>query len=173
MAPSSALPSHKSRSGIGRFLPHWIPMLFIAGFLVVIGVNGVLIFFAEDTFSGLETESAYERGLSYNKALAAQAAQDQLGWQYQAAISDETGGQRTLRVRMTDRDGRPLPDLTLEAHLIRPSNDGMDMMVRPLAAGDGSYVAAFTLPAPGQWDLRLVARRGEVAWQNSERLFVK
>jgi len=148
-------------------------MLFIAGFLVVIAVNGALIFFAEDTFSGLETESAYERGLNYNKALAAQAAQDQLGWQSQAAISDEDGGQRTLRVRMTDHEGRRLEDLTLEAHLVRPSNEGMDMIVTPLPAGDGSYVAAFTLPAAGQWDLRLVARRGDVAWQHSERLFVK
>lgn len=173
MAPSSALPSNNRRSGLARFLPHWIPMLFIAGFLVVIGVNGALIFFAEDTFSGLETESAYERGLNYNKALAAQAAQDQLGWRYQAAISDETGGQRTLRVRMTDQNGRPLEDLELEAHLIRPSNDGMDMSVTPKLAGDGTYVAEFALPAPGQWDLRLVARRGDLAWQQSERLFVK
>ena len=74
---------------------------------------------------------------------------------------------------MTDQDGRPLEDLKLEAHLIRPSNDGMDMSVTPQLAGDGTYVAEFALPAPGQWDLRLVARRGDVAWQQSERLFVK
>jgi nitrogen fixation protein FixH len=148
-------------------------MTFIAGFLVVIAVNGALVFFAEDTFSGLETESAYERGLNYNKALAAQAAQDQLGWRYQAAISDEAGGQRTLRIRMIDHNGRPLEDIKLEAHLIRPSNDGMDVSVTPQLTGDGTYVAEFALPAPGQWDLRLVARRGDIAWQQSERLFVK
>ena len=173
MAPSSALPSHKGRSWIGRYLPHWIPMLFIGGFLLVIAVNGTLIFFAEDTFSGLETESAYERGLDYNTALAAQAAQDRLGWQSQTAISDATGGQRTLRVRMTEHDGRPLEDLKLEAYLVRPSSDGMDMTITPQPAGDGSYVATFTLPAAGQWDVRLVARRGDIAWQHSERLFVK
>jgi hypothetical protein len=39
------------RAGIARFLPHWVPMLFIGGFLVVIGVNATLIFFA-GTFGG-------------------------------------------------------------------------------------------------------------------------
>ena len=33
MTPSSALPSNSSRAGVGRFLPHWVPMLFVAGFL--------------------------------------------------------------------------------------------------------------------------------------------
>lgn len=172
MTPSSALPSNKP-AGLTRFLPHRVPMLFIAGFLVVIAVNGALIFFAEKTFSGLETDNAYERGLDYNKALAAEAAQEKLGWQSQAAISDAADGRRTLNVRMSDRDGHPLSGLTLEAHLVRPSNDGMDVTLSPHAAGDGSYEAEFTLPAPGQWDLRLVAHRGDVAWQQSTRLFVK
>jgi nitrogen fixation protein FixH len=148
-------------------------MLFIAGFLLVIAVNGALIFFAEDTFSGLETDNAYERGLEYNQALAGEAAQERLGWHSQAVISGDPGTHRTLHVQLTDRDGRPLDGLTLEAYLVRPSNAGMDLSLAPRATGDGAYVTEFTLPAPGQWDLRLVARRGGVAWQHSERLFVK
>lgn len=170
MTPSSALPSSKPKA---RLLPHWAPMLFVGGFLVVIGVNATLIYFAQDTFSGLETASPYERGLDYNKTLAAEAAQERLGWQYQAAITGESGGERTLRVQMADQDGRPLEDLKLEAYLIRPSNEGLDVTVTPRPAGNGSYAATFALPAPGQWDLRLVARQGEVVWQHSERLFVK
>jgi nitrogen fixation protein FixH len=148
-------------------------MLFIGGFLVVIAVNATLIFFAEDTFSGLETENAYERGLDYNTTLAAETAQKRLGWQYRAAISDVADGQRTLSVRMTDQSGNPLDGLKVQAYLVRPSNDGMDVSLAPKSAGDGRYTAQFALPAPGQWELRLVARRGDVAWQQSERLFVK
>jgi nitrogen fixation protein FixH len=173
MTRSSALPS-SSRSGTPRrFLPHPVPMLFVAAFLVVIAVNGALIFFAEDTFSGLETQQAYEHGLNYNKALSAEAAQERLGWQSRATISTGADGRHTLRVQLMDRGGGPLDDLTLEAYLIRPSNDGMDMSIVPRPAGGGVYVAEFALPAPGQWELRLVAHRGDLAWQQSDRLFVK
>lgn len=171
MTQSSALPAG-SRRGIGRFLPHWVPMLFIGGFLIVVAVNGALIFFAEDTFSGLETENPYERGLDYNKTLDADAAQKKLGWQYQAAITG-SGGTRTLEVRLTDRAGHALDRLALAAYLVRPSNDGLDLTLAPQAAGDGRYTATFTLPAEGQWELRVVARDDSHTWQHSERVFVK
>lgn len=172
MTPSSA-PQHRSApSRRGGFLPHPVPMLFIAAFLVVIAVNGALIFFAEGTFSGLETQHAYERGLQYNKALAAEAAQQRLGWHHEAAISGAAGS-RTLHVNMTDGEGRPLEDLKVTAHLVRPSNAGLDLTLALQSAGDGRYAATFSLPAAGQWDLRLVAHRGDVSWQQSMRLFVK
>jgi nitrogen fixation protein FixH len=170
MTPSSALPFRKPKAR--RLLPHWVPMLFVAGFLVVIGVNATLIIFAQDTFSGLETASPYERGLDYNKALAAQAEQDRLGWQAQAKITGENGV-RSLVVRMTDRDGRPMDGLALSAYLVRPANEGLDLTISPRPMGGGRYVAEFALPADGQWELRLVAQSGDAVWQHSERLFVK
>lgn len=173
MTPSSALPSSNRPAGIARFVPHWAPLMFIAGFLVVIGVNGILIFFAQDTFSGLDTASPYERGLEYNKNLAAEAALEQLGWKYQASISSESGTERILRIRMVDRDGQPLDGLKLDAYLVRPSNEGLDLMITPQSAGNGSYTASFTLPTPGQWELRVVAQDRDVPWQHSERLFLK
>lgn len=173
MRPSSALPSNRQALGTARFRLHWVPMTFIGGFLVVIAVNATLIFFAQDTFSGLDTASPYERGLEYNKTLAAEAAQERLGWRYQAAISGKNGTERTLRLQLADRDGRPLDGLKLQAYLVRPSTQGLDVTITPQPAGDGSYVAAFRLPAPGQWELRVVAHGRDIAWQHSERLFVK
>lgn len=173
MTPSSAPPSSDRRAGLCRLLPHWIPMTFIGGFLTVIGVNATLVYFAQDTFSGLDTERPYERGLEYNETLAAHAAQERLGWQYHAAVSGEGGAPRTLSIRIADRDGRPLDGLALQAYLVRPSDQDLDVTVTPQPVGGGSYVAAFMLPAPGQWELRVVARGADLAWQHSERLFVK
>lgn len=173
MTPSSARPANNRRAGAARFLPHWVPMLFVGGFLVVIGVNATLIYFAQDTFSGLETASPYERGLAYNRTLAAEAAQARLGWQSQTQISGESDGMRSMQVRLTDRDGRPLDGLTLVAYLVRPANEGLDTTVIPRPLGDGRYGAPFVLPATGQWELRLVAHDDDIAWQHSERLLVK
>lgn len=173
MTPSSALPSNRPRAGAARLLPHWVPMLFVGAFLIVIGVNGTLIYFAQDTFSGLETASPYERGLDYNKTLAAEAALERLGWQSQTQISAEGDGTRSLQVRFTDRDGRPLDGLTVVAYLVRPSNEGFDTTIIPRPLGEGRYAASFVLPAAGQWELRLVAHSGDTSWQHSERLFVK
>jgi len=173
MTPSSALPATDRRPEPKRLLPHWVPMMFMAGFLVVIGVNATLIFLAQGTFSGLDTASPYERGLDYNRTLAADAAQARLGWHYDASITGENGTARVLRIHLSDRDGRPLNGLTLEAFLVRPSNQGLDLAIVPRPAGDGSYASTFALPAPGQWELRVVARGDDVAWQHSERLFVK
>lgn len=170
MTPSSALPS-RNRTGLARFLPHWVPMLFVGGFVVVIGVNVTLIVFAERTFSGLETASPYERGLTYNQTLAAEAAQEQLGWQSTATIG--AGNPHTLGIDMTDRGGRPLTGLSLRAYLVRPSNEGQDIALAPEPIGDGHYRAIFALPALGQWELRIVATDGERTWQHSERMFVK
>ena len=173
MTPSSAPRFTSPRSGLKRFLPHWVPMMFVAGFLMVIGVNATLIFFAQDTFSGLHTASPYERGLHYNETLAAEAAQARLGWRSQASITSESGNARTLRLQLSDREGRPLNGLTLQAFLVRPSDQSLDLAIAPRPAGDGSYTAVFALPAPGQWELRVVARDGDVSWQHSERMFVK
>lgn len=173
MTRSSALPVSSRHGGFGRFLPHWVPMLFIGGFLVVIGVNATLIIFAQRSFSGLETASPYERGLDYNRTLAADTAQKALGWQYHATISNAIGGTRTLEVTLADRDGHALDGLVLEAFLVRPSNDGLDLAIVPQPAGAGRYVTTFALPAPGQWELRVIAKGAGQVWQHSERLFVK
>ena len=42
----------------------WYPWIFVGGMLVVIAVNGVLITMAVSTFSGIETEEHYRKGLA-------------------------------------------------------------------------------------------------------------
>ena len=48
----------------------------ILGFFgVVFAANGAFIFFALDSFTGLATDSPYQRGIEYNQTLAAAAEQ--------------------------------------------------------------------------------------------------
>ena len=54
-------------------------MMMLGFFGVIFAVNGVFAFLAIDTFTGLETEQAYLKGLDYNRTLTAAAEQRTTG----------------------------------------------------------------------------------------------
>ncbi|HWA50711.1 MAG TPA: FixH family protein [Dongiaceae bacterium] len=155
--------------------PRWsklIPWMFVGGFAIVIAVNASLIYFAQSSFSGLDTEHPYERGLDYNRTLEAAAAQEKLGWHGKISLAKALNGQHELAVLFADKAAGPIEGLEVTAYLRRPSNQGLDQTIQLHRQGSGRYAAEIALPAPGQWDVRIVARQGETSWQESERLFV-
>jgi len=173
MTPSSAVPQSKSPAVNGstrRSL--WIPGLFVAAFLVVTAVNGVLIYTSVASFSGLETDKAYEQGLHYNQSLALAAANAETGWHAEPKIS-AAGDARKLEIMVTDRTGAPVTELTVEAYLVRPTNAGMDDELALTDRGGGRYAVDFTPKAMGNWELRLKAQRGDLVWQQVQRIYVK
>lgn len=176
MTPSSAAPAISgSMAAKAPEPPRWsklIPWMFVGGFAIIVAVNGALIYFAQTSFSGLDTEHPYERGLTYNQTLEAAAAQDKLGWHGAISLGKAMNGQHELAVLFADKDTKPIEGLEVTAYLRRPSNEGMDQTIQLHHQGSGRYAAEIALPAPGQWDVRIVARQGETSWQESERLFV-
>lgn len=157
----------------------WYPYIFVGLFAIVVGVNGTLFYFANHTFTGLQTESAYDKGLEYNQVLAQEQAQRKLGWQldaraHAAAVQADPAG-RTADIVVTwhDRDGRPLSDLSVKAKLLRPTLAGHDTAETELKSlGGGKYGATIQLDFPGQWDMRLVALQGETQFKTTQRLLV-
>lgn len=151
----------------------WIPGLFVLGFLITIAVNGVLIYTSVSSFSGLETDSAYERGLHYNQALALAAANAETGWHAEPKVSGTGEDARRLEITITDRTGAPVTALQIEAYLVRPTNAGMDDTLTLSDLGGGRYGTAFTPKALGNWELRLQAKRGDVTWQQVQRIYFR
>lgn len=147
--------------------------MFILGFLIVTAVNGILIFAAVNSFSGLETDNAYEKGIHYNQALAAAAVNAQTGWHAEPSVRIGTDGLRRLDIIITDRAGMPVAALVVEAFLVRPTNAGMDTAITLQDQGAGHYAANFKPTGLGNWELRLMARRGESAWQQTRRIFLQ
>lgn len=151
----------------------WIPATFVLGVLVVLAVNAILIVTAVTSFSGLETERAYEAGLQYNQTLAAAAINDRTGWRVEPQLTSSGGRERNLIVTLRDKGGTPVAAAAVSAKLVRPTNAGMDLTMSLSEIGDGRYRAVFIPPALGNWDLRIVARRGDFLWQDSQRMFIK
>lgn len=142
---------------------------------LVVAVNGVLLFLALDTWSGLETEDSYRKGVAYNRALAGAKAQAALGWTMDLAfVADGGGGRRgDLTVRFRDGGGRAVTGLAVEARMIRPTHEGYDTTAALGHRGGGVYGAAITLPLSGQWTVRVHARRDGDIFQASHRIQVR
>ena len=154
----------------------WYPWIFVGGMLLVVAVNGVLITLAVTTFSGLETEEHYRKGLAYNQAIAAAEAQERRGWRmeltYAAGPAADGRHQGDLAVTFVGKDGLPLDNLRVEAVLRRPTREGFDVAVALDERGGGVYGTAVSLPLPGQWEAHVHAYRGGDNFQESRRLFV-
>lgn len=154
----------------------WYPWIFVGAMLVVVSVNGVMIYFAVASWTGLETEDYYEKGLAYNQELAAQRAQRERGWTMQLSFvaqqAKDEHHRGSLRLRFADRDGRPLDDLSVEVKLVRPTREGVDTAVSVVHRGAGTYAGVVDVPLAGQWDVRIHARRGGEHYRARHRLRV-
>jgi nitrogen fixation protein FixH len=161
-----AVQAGSSRSG------RWIPWLFIAGFLVVIAVNAVLIVTATSSFSGLVVSQPYKKGVEYNQTRAQIEAQEQLGWRYSFGTATDAQGGALLTMQWMDRAGSALDRLTIEAELQRPVENLPSLPVTFQSAGNGRYVASVKVPKTGVWDLHLEARQDGAQFVAAERVIL-
>jgi nitrogen fixation protein FixH len=148
-----------------------IPLLFFAFFGVVFSANGVLIYTALSTWTGLETKNSYIKGRDYNQVLAQIEAQEALGWGVDSALVHAgTPGTYTVTLRLVDADGAPLTGAEAVARIERPTHHGIDVRADLNETAPGLYTAAVTLPAAGQWQIRSLVWHGENTHQKIERL---
>lgn len=145
----------------------WFPWAIVAAFLLVLAVNGTMVYFAIGTSPGVVSDHPFELGNGYNEVLAKGAAQDSLHWRGRIAYAHGD-----LRIALADGAAKPLVGLTLTAEIIRPVEDLPVIPVKLSSVQPGLYVAALALPKPGQWDVRVTAKRGRDVYQFRQRIDV-
>lgn len=151
----------------------WYPWIFVGAFAVVITVNGVMFYFARSTFSGIATSSPFEKGLQYNKYIAEEAKQQELGWQAETKLLPAGDKAVMLKVWFKDKAGAPLSGLTVDASFIRPVTQGHDQKVKMKPEGGGLYIANFAMPFKGLWEVVLVASDASNKFDYAERVEIK
>lgn len=141
----------------------------IAGllFLVVVGVNVVLIVTAFRSWTGLTTAAPYEHGLRYNRTLQAAREQAALGWTGRIAYD----GTR-LSFDLAAKDGSAIDGAEVQAWVTRPVASGQDLTIALVSQGGGRYAADVAAPSSGQWDVRVDARAGDAQWHATTRVVV-
>jgi nitrogen fixation protein FixH len=146
----------------------YIPWIFAAGMALVVAVNGVLVYFAIGTWSGLVVQKPYERGIQYNRLLEAASDQEALGWRFEIVLEALDDATRVM-VRARDSTGRPLVGLSLRATVERPVEREQHAAILLTEQQPGRYVASLERLRPGQWQTRLYAERGSDSASAAQR----
>ncbi len=151
----------------------WFPWGIAGAMAAVIAVNLALTYFAISSSTGLVTKHPFDEGNGYNAILAAAARGDALGWQGKLAVAPDKAGPITITATLTDRDKALLAGLAVTAHIERPVEPVPPTTLTLTEVSPGHYAAAAAFDRVGQWDVRIVARRGDDLYEFSERVVVK
>jgi nitrogen fixation protein FixH len=145
----------------------------VAFFAVVAGVNAIMIRAAVSTFSGIETESAYQAGLAFEQEAAAVGTQEALGWHVSAKITPTANGATRIDVSANDAESYPLPDLRATARLVHPTDARADYLVDLHAGALGAFDGTVQ-GLHGQWDLIIdLSRAGKRMFRSKNRIVLR
>jgi nitrogen fixation protein FixH len=143
-----AFPRNKPRELTGRAVLFWL----VGFFAVIFAVNGWLVQAATSTFGGLETQSSYKAGLTFEREVARAERQQALRWQVGGKLTRDRAGAAVLDISVRDAQGAPVTGLAADATLAHPADARLDHVIRLSRMGAGSFRGE-DKAQPGQWEL--------------------
>lgn len=145
-----------------------IPWYFVMAFAVVFIVNGIFIYYATRTHTGVVTDHAYEKGLDYDTIKAEAAQQRALGWSSLIELQYSV-----LHFTLFDKQSQPIEGAIVKAYITRPTQASMDRTYSLTHQGDGMYRAVVEFPAKGQWDITVAATWKQKHYQTGKRVVIE
>lgn len=152
------------------FRIHPVPLAFIGGFVLVIAVNGLMMWLAIASFSGLYSDHAREHGVTYNRIIAEQKARDALGWKVATSWQSDT---QRLGISLADADGKPLAGARVSVELVRPAEKHAPIDADLADLGGGRFGARIDLPLRGNWDLDIAVEAKGRHFAVTKRVFLQ
>jgi nitrogen fixation protein FixH len=147
-------------------------MCLLGAFGVVFAVNFTMAYLAITTFNGVDTKSSYQTGLTYGTELAAAAEQVARGWKVDVNVTraQAAPGLANVSALFNDRDGKPVPGLTVKARLEHPSNEFLDRTAVLSEDIPGRFSGMFEQAKDGGWTLVISGERdGQVLFKSRNR----
>ncbi len=145
----------------------FFPAAVVVFLVTVVIVDGGMIWSAVHSFPGSAYDHAFDTGNKYNEILESAARQAKLGWKLDVKVVS-----RDIEVTLTDENGETLPGAAVEAIATHPVGPAQPTSLA-FAPEGANYVARAALPAPGQWDLGLTARIGEIKYRATRRVVIQ
>lgn len=147
----------------------YIPWYFVAFFVVLAILDGIFVYLATTSHTGVVEENHYEKGLAYNERVAAIEAQEALGWVSEISFGDKGD----LLFEIVDRDQLPLEGASVEAQFVRPTQDGSDFLRALGEIQPGLYAVDAGEVSAGQWEIRVFVEWKQQQYQTSKRVVVR
>ncbi|MEL7049285.1 MAG: FixH family protein, partial [Pseudomonadota bacterium] len=144
-------------------------------FGVILAVNGVFLYQAIGSYTGIVSDEPYRKGLHYNDRILADAVQHTLGWTHDLKV-DKDGN---VRLQVVDRSGEALENLDVQVKIGRPSTAQGEITQNLKASGPGVYEANVGALPSGNLvsaiEIKHLQRNGEmvVAYRAKERIWLK
>jgi nitrogen fixation protein FixH len=126
----------------------------IGFFGLIFAVNGVMVYLALSTYSGLVANEPYRKGLDYNERIVADERQAKLGWTADAAID-----RRRIVVTVNGKDGEPLAGLVVSGRAARPASARSDRSLEFKEISAGRYAASLGDATAGTWQIDIELRQ--------------
>ncbi|MDE2199786.1 MAG: FixH family protein [Rhodospirillales bacterium] len=145
----------------------WFPWAVAGTMLVVIAVNGVMVYDAIHTFPGIAMDDVFDRSNAYDKVLAESRHEAKLGW----ALAVDLRNNRP-EVSLNGPDGKPLEGARVAALGQRPLGPTERVRLAFHAFAPGHYRSAEELVAPGQWELQISVTIGKDSYHATRRVIV-
>jgi len=147
----------------------YIPLYFVAFFVVLAILDGIFVYLATKSHTGVIEQNHYQRGLEYNDRVAAAEAQSALGWQSDISLTED----KKLLFKLTGKDNTPLESAQVRAQFIRPTQEGRDFVIDLSEIQGGLYVGEPASLEKGMWDIRVYVTWKQQQYQSSKRIVVQ
>jgi nitrogen fixation protein FixH len=139
-------------------------IIMLSFFGVVIGVNLVMAWFANASWSGLIVSNGYVASQSFNSDLQHIRAQQSLGWA--VSLSHDAAG---LRFSVKDKRGNSVNGLSVAGSVQRTVTNRDDIKLDFAETAPGQYSAPAAM-APGLWEAVIQAQaRDGTLYRHVER----
>lgn len=145
-----------------------IPLYFVAFFLFLALVDGIMVTIAIRTHTGTVTDHPYEKGLAYNQVVQAASIQENLGWKGNIGFKQTGSLKGMLSFHLEDKEGKPLLPGSLRVTFTRPTQKGIDFELNMDTPSQ-----AITFPVKGAWEVRIYAHYRGADYQQSKRIVVE
>jgi nitrogen fixation protein FixH len=148
----------------------WIPSCFFGMFFVIFAANAAMVGVALDSWRGLVTTDAYDKGVAYQQAIEAEKREQALGWSVDLSVDSPQPKRADVLISLTDDQGQPLDADRVRVGFVRPTQEGYDSLHTLTALGGGKFAKSVELPLKGLWELRIEAEKGADAYRVSRRI---